>query len=448
MSERMTAWTRGRHTRGKRAPPPNACPCRRPPRARAAPRPLRPAPRARFLRRRLHRRPEGRRSHDIVAKGLQILENLTHRGAVGADPLVGDGAGMLIQIPHEFLQRRMRRARLRAARAAATTASATSSCRATRRCARITRRSSSASSRRRGRSSSAGAPCRSTIPRLSQSPAIKASEPFHRQVFIGRGDATEAGDAFERRLFILRKVISNVIHRGDEGHRPRLLHRLDVGADASSTRACSSPTSSAPIIRDLHDPRFASQMALVHQRFSTNTFPSWKLAHPYRMVAHNGEINTLRGNVNWMAARQASVSSPLFGDEISKLWPISYEGQSDTACFDNALEFLDHGRLRARPCGDDADPRGLGGQPAHGRGPPRFLRIPRRADGAVGRPGRDRLHRRPPDRRDARPQRPAARRATSSPTTASSSWRRRSACCRCRRRRSSPSGACSRARCC
>ena len=96
---------------------------------------------------------------------------------------------------------------------------------------------------------------------------------------------------------------------------------------ASTTRTCT-------------DPRFVSAMALVHQRFSTNTFPSWKLAHPYRMVAHNGEINTLRGNVNWMAARQASVSSPLFGDDISKLWPISYEGQSDTACFDNALEFL------------------------------------------------------------------------------------------------------------
>ncbi len=83
-------------------------------------------------------------------------------------------------------------------------------------------------------------------------------------------------------------------------------------------------------------------MALVHQRFSTNTFPSWRLAHPYRFVCHNGEINTLRGNVNWMAARQASVSSPLFGDDIPKLWPISYPGQSDTACFDNALEFLVH----------------------------------------------------------------------------------------------------------
>ena len=94
---------------------------------------------------------------------------------------------------------------------------------------------------------------------------------------------------------------------------------------------------------DLHEPDFESALALVHQRFSTNTFPTWSLAHPYRMIAHNGEINTLRGNVNWMAARQASVSSPLYGDDISKLWPISYEGQSDTACFDNALEFLVQG---------------------------------------------------------------------------------------------------------
>jgi len=95
--------------------------------------------------------------------------------------------------------------------------------------------------------------------------------------------------------------------------------------------------------RDLHDPRFESALILVHQRFSTNTFPSWKLAHPYRMLAHNGEINTVRGNNNWMAARQASVDSELFGNDISKIWPISYEGQSDTACFDNALEFLFQG---------------------------------------------------------------------------------------------------------
>jgi glutamate synthase (NADPH/NADH) large chain len=94
---------------------------------------------------------------------------------------------------------------------------------------------------------------------------------------------------------------------------------------------------------DLHEEDFESALALVHQRFSTNTFPAWSLAHPYRMIAHNGEINTLRGNVNWMAARQASVSSELYGKDISRLWPISYEGQSDTACFDNALEFLVQG---------------------------------------------------------------------------------------------------------
>ena len=94
---------------------------------------------------------------------------------------------------------------------------------------------------------------------------------------------------------------------------------------------------------DLSNQRIKSALALVHQRFSTNTFPSWKLAHPYRMVSHNGEINTLRGNYNWMAARQASLSSPLFGDDIKKIWPISYEGQSDTACFDNALELLVQG---------------------------------------------------------------------------------------------------------
>ena len=124
------------------------------------------------------------------------------------------------------------------------------------------------------------------------------------------------------------------------------------GSGKTTTMRCLlglvAPTSGHATIggttyRDLHDPLFKSALALVHQRFSTNTFPSWRLAHPYRMVAHNGEINTVRGNVNWMAARQASVSSELYGDDIEKLWPISYEGQSDTACFDNALEFLTMG---------------------------------------------------------------------------------------------------------
>ena len=154
--------------------------------------------------------------------------------------------------------------------------------------------------------------------------------------------------------------------------------------------------------KDLSDPRLTSALALVHQRFSTNTFPSWKLAHPYRMVAHNGEINTLRGNVNWMAARQASVSSPLFGGDISKLWPISYEGQSDTACFDNALEFLTMGGYSLTHAAMMLIPEAWAGNPTMDQAP-RFLRISRLSDGAVGRAGGDGFHRRPADRRDTRP---------------------------------------------
>src|SRR5262249_947476 len=132
--------------------------------------------------------------------------------------------------------------------------------------------------------------------KLSQSPAIKASEPFHRQAFIGRGDNTDAGDAFERRLFILRKVISNLIFAETKGI-DRGLCVVSMSARTIVYKGMFLAYQLRAYYPDLRDERFASQMALVHQRFSTNTFPSWKLAHPYRMVAHNGEINTLRGNV-------------------------------------------------------------------------------------------------------------------------------------------------------
>src|SRR3974377_994525 len=162
------------------------------------------------------------------------------------------------------------------------------------------------------------------------------------QVFIGRNGAAKTEDEFERKLYILRKSISQAIYqrreRGLAGYYPCSLSCRTViykGMFLADQLAKYYP--------DLHEPDFESALALVHQRFSTNTFPTWSLAHPYRMVAHNGEINTLRGNTNWMAARQASVSSPLFGSDINKLWPISYEGQSDTACFDNALESLAQG---------------------------------------------------------------------------------------------------------
>ncbi len=284
---------------------------------------------------------KGVKSHGIVEDGLAMLENLTHRGAVGADPLMGDGAGVLVQIPDRFFRREMakqgvdlpqpghyavghifmpRDPQLRAHIEAIVAEVAHAE----------------------------GQPLLGfrDVPvdnaSLSKAPDIAASEPVHRQVFLGRSAANETDDDYERRLYILRKVISGRIYSETQG-RDNGAYIVSLSARTIVYKGMFLAYQVGAYYKDLRDPEFESALILVHQRFSTNTFPSWKLAHPYRMVAHNGEINTLRGNVNWMAARQASVDSELFGNDISKLWPISYEGQSDTACFDNALEFLYQG---------------------------------------------------------------------------------------------------------
>src|SRR4029077_4015139 len=177
------------------------------------------------------------------------------------------------------------------------------------------------------------------IDNASLGESVKPTEPFHLQAFIGRGAHIKGEDEFERRLYILRKTISHAIYqrrdRNLAGYYPASLSCRTV-----VYKGMFLADQLGKYYADLHEEDFDTALALVHQRFSTNTFATWSVAHPYRMIAHNGEINTLRGNVNWMAARQASVQSALFGKDISKLWPISYEGQSDTACFDNALEFL------------------------------------------------------------------------------------------------------------
>ena len=282
---------------------------------------------------------KGRKSYKIVSDALKVLENLEHRGAVGADPLSGDGAGILIQIPHDFLADECNKLgfvlpkpgsyavghvflpqdeRLRA------------------HCERVWARclKNEGLELLGWRSVPVDNSCLSEM--------VKGTEPVHRQVFVGRPKIIKDQDDFERRLYLVRKVVSNAIHDAykgrDIGH-----YTVSLSTRTLVYKGMFLSFQVKAYYKDLSDPRLTSALALVHQRFSTNTFPSWKLAHPYRMVAHNGEINTLRGNVNWMAARQASVSSPLFGNDISKLWPISYEGQSDTACFDNALEFLTMG---------------------------------------------------------------------------------------------------------
>jgi glutamate synthase (NADPH/NADH) large chain len=284
---------------------------------------------------------KGVKSHQIVKDGLFMLENLTHRGAVGADPLMGDGAGVLVQIPDAFFREEMANQGVELPPAGEYGVGHWFMPRDEALRAHIDDiiRESAASE---------GLPLLGfrDVPvdnaSLSKAPQIAASEPFHRQVFIGRAPEIESDEDYEAKLYILRKVISGRIY-AENNNRDIGAYCVSLSSRTIVYKGMFLAYQVGAYYKDLHDPRFETALILVHQRFSTNTFPSWKLAHPYRMVAHNGEINTVRGNNNWMAARQASVDSELFGNDISKLWPISYEGQSDTACFDNALEFLFQG---------------------------------------------------------------------------------------------------------
>ena len=276
---------------------------------------------------------KGQKSHQIILNGIKIVENMEHRGATGADPKVGDGAGMLTQIPHDFLKsvlpfklppegqygvgyffssqnKKIRNKTIKIIEQVAKKENTPV----------IGWRSVPTNNKK-----------------LSQDKEIKNAEPHHLQAFFGRPKNID-DDEFERRLYVTRRVISNQIIK--QGGRNEF-YAVSMSSRTIVYKGMFLANQLAPYYaNDLLDKRFVSAFALVHQRFSTNTFPSWKLAHPYRMIAHNGEINTLRGNVNWMAARQQTLASPAFGKNIKKVWPVSYEGQSDTACFDNALELL------------------------------------------------------------------------------------------------------------
>ena len=282
---------------------------------------------------------KGVKSHQIVADALSVLCNLEHRGAVGADPRFGDGAGILVQIPHAFLSRKAKELGFTLPKPGEYAVGSLFMPR-------------DASWRKviqsiiKDQVKAEGLKLLGwrEVPTDNSSlgESVKPTEPFNMQVFIGRNSSLIGENEFERKLYILRKSISNAIYqrreRGLSGYYP-----VSLSCRTLVYKGMFLADQLGKYYADLHEKDFESAIALVHQRFSTNTFPTWSLAHPYRMVAHNGEINTLRGNVNWMAARQASVQSELFGKDISRLWPISYEGQSDTACFDNALEFLVQG---------------------------------------------------------------------------------------------------------
>jgi glutamate synthase (NADPH/NADH) large chain len=283
---------------------------------------------------------KGRKTHDIVRNGLKVLVNLDHRGAVGADPLVGDGAGCLIQIPDKLF-------RDWAAKTGHTLPPP---------------------------GEYGVAMC--FLPQDEQARALGIKQfehfvkvegqrfvgwrdvplnldgigkaviegmPVIRQAIIARGPKTKDQDALERKLLVLRKQTQNPLPGLAEKHGLPDLTNFYMPSISSRTivyKGMILATQLGGFYEDLTNPLTESAIAMVHQRFSTNTFPSWKLAHPYRFIAHNGEINTVRGNVNWMYARRRTMESDLLGPDLDKMWPLIPHGQSDTACLDNALELL------------------------------------------------------------------------------------------------------------
>ncbi|QIL44932.1 glutamate synthase subunit alpha [Acidovorax sp. HDW3] len=280
---------------------------------------------------------KGVKRHDIVTGALKILENLDHRGAVGADKLMGDGAGILIQIPDQLYREEMAQQGVElppageygvgmiflpkehASRLA---------------CEQEMERAIKAEGQ--VLLGWRDVPVNRDMP---MSPTVQEKEPILRQVFIGRGADVIVQDALERKLYFIRKTASAAIQA------LKLKHSKEYYVPSMSSRTVVYKglllaDQVGVYYKDLSDPRCVSAIGLVHQRFSTNTFPEWPLAHPYRYVAHNGEINTVRGNYNWMLAREGVMASPVLGDDLQKLYPISFAGQSDTATFDNCLELL------------------------------------------------------------------------------------------------------------
>jgi glutamate synthase domain-containing protein 2/glutamate synthase domain-containing protein 1/glutamate synthase domain-containing protein 3 len=277
----------------------------------------------------------GEKSHDIIRKGLEVLINLTHRGAAGCDPETGDGAGILIQIPHVFFARECGELGMQLPESGAYGVA-------------MVFLPVDKHSRLQ---------CEGVLERIAQEDGLKvigwrdtpvngiaigrearASQPYIEQLFLGRPDGLDE-EAFERLLFRVRRRTENEmaaseIEGKDDFYIPSLSCRTIV------YKGLMLAPQIEKFYLELANPLVASALCLVHQRFSTNTFPSWKLAHPYRYVAHNGEINTIRGNVSWMTARQSVMESPVHGEQISELFPIITPHGSDSASLDNAVEFL------------------------------------------------------------------------------------------------------------
>ena len=279
---------------------------------------------------------KGKKSHQIVEQALTVLLNLRHRGACGCEANTGDGAGILIQVPHQFLKNACQKTgvKLPGPKEYGVGMVYLSPDEKNRRaCEKIFE----AIIKEEGQEFLGWR----TVPTSDKllGPTAKASEPFVRQIFIGRNSKIKKDMDFERKLYIIRRRAENAIRfakvkGGDFFYISSLSYKTLIYKGMLMSEQVQ------PFFPELADPALESALALVHSRFSTNTFPSWERAHPYRYISHNGEINTLRGNINWMHARQAMCESPLFGKDIKKILPVIAADGSDSAMFDNCLEFL------------------------------------------------------------------------------------------------------------
>ncbi len=279
---------------------------------------------------------KARASHDLIRKALQVLCNLEHRGATGSEKNTGDGAGLLTQVPHGFLAARCRGLGIELPAPGAygvgmvflpQEAASRQAC----------ERRFEGVVREEGQAVLGWRDVPTDDARLG--PTARASQPVIRQLFVARGEATPEGDAFERKLYVIRRLVEKAVSRSaipGRGH----FYVCSLSARTLVYKGMLNSDQLAAFYPDLRDEGLTACLAMVHSRFSTNTFPSWARAHPYRYISHNGEINTLRGNVNWMQARQRMFSSKVFGDDLKKVLPVIDTDGSDSAMFDNVLELL------------------------------------------------------------------------------------------------------------
>ena len=283
---------------------------------------------------------KGAKSHDIVTQALEILANLDHRGAVGADPLLGDGAGILLQVP-DPLFRKWADEHGHYLPQAGDYAVAMCFLPAQDEARDFVEKQLERFAEKEGQRVVGWRDVPTTLDGLGK--AVINSMPVIRQCIIARGENCPDGDAFERKLVVIRKQTLNPLAALEGKYDLPGLTTAYIPSFSSRTvvyKGLLLANQVGSFYDDLRDPDCVSALGLVHQRFSTNTFPSWRLAHPYRFMAHNGEINTVRGNVNWMEARRRTMESELLGSDLDKMWPLIPHGQSDTACLDNALELL------------------------------------------------------------------------------------------------------------